>query len=268
MYRQITLAALLGTVPAGNADLAYADVLEAWQSYLQTETHGRGVVLIGHSQGTFMLRRLVREQIDPDPAARAKLVSAILLGGNVTVREGADVGGDFEHVPACRSRRQIGCAVAFSTFDAPVPPNALFGRAGPGFAVLCTNPAALRGGTAPLKSVLPTTPFAPGTTIGAATQLVGLTLPAVATPWIEVDGAYTGMCSSADGANVLEVTGAPGAPQLHPVPDATWGLHLVDANIALGNLTRLVAEEARAFVARRHCRFQPGVGWSGCGGAR
>ncbi len=266
IYRQITLAALLGTAPGGDAQLAYSDVLDAWNSYLQTDNRGRGVVLIGHSQGTFMLRRLVKEQIDPDPAARAKLVSAILLGGNVTVRQGEDVGGDFQHVPACRSRRQIGCAVAFSTFNAPVPPNALFGRASPGFEVLCTNPAALGGGAAPLKSVLPTAPFAPGTTIGAATLLVGFTLPAVSTPWVEVDGAYRGMCSSADGANVLEITAVPGAPQLHPVPDATWGLHLVDANIALGNLTRLVADQARAFVARRHCRFAPGSGWFGCAG--
>ncbi|HLK10685.1 MAG TPA: DUF3089 domain-containing protein [Candidatus Binatia bacterium] len=264
MYRQITLAALLGTAPGGDADLAYADVLDAWNSYLETDNHGRGVVLIGHSQGTFMLRRLIKEQIDPNPAERAKLVSAILLGGNVTVRQGADVGGDFQNVPACRSRRQIGCAVAFSTFNGPVPPNALFGRAAPGFEVLCTNPVSLRGGAGPLKSVLPTTPFAPGTTIGAATLLVGFTLPPAPTPWIEVDGAYRGMCSSAGGANVLEIAGVAGAPQLHPVPDATWGLHLVDANIALGNLTRLVADEARAFVARRHCRFQSGSGWFGC----
>ena len=39
---------------------AYADVAEAWHTYLKRFNHGRGVVLIGHSQGTFVLRRLVR----------------------------------------------------------------------------------------------------------------------------------------------------------------------------------------------------------------
>ena len=30
----------------------------------------------------------------------------------------------------------------------------------------------------------------------------------------------------------------------------TWGLHLVDVNIALGNLVRLVADEAEAYTSR------------------
>ncbi len=259
IYRQLTVRGILGAAPGGDAQLAYSDVLNAWNAYLQADNQGRGVVLIGHSQGTFMLRRLIAEAIDPDPIQRKKLVSAILLGGNITVRAGEDVGGDFQNIPACRSRRQIGCTVAFSTFNAPVPSNAIFGRTPlPGLQVLCTNPAALGGGSRPLKSIVPTAPFAPGTTIGLATQLVGLMLPAVSTPWIEVDGAYDGACSSADNANVLQITGVPGAPQLHPVPDATWGLHLVDGNIALGDLVRLVHDQARAFVARRHCRFRHG----------
>jgi DUF3089 family protein len=265
MYRQLTLQGILGGMITGDPQLGYSDVLNAWNAYLQSDNNGRGVVLISHSQGTFVLRQLIAQEIDPNPAERAKLVSAILLGGDVTVRAGQDVGGDFQNVPACRSRREIGCAVAFSTFDGPVPANSLFGRTTvPGLQVLCTDPAALHGGAAKLDSIVPTTPFAPGTTIGLATPLIGLTLPTVSTPWIEVHGAYTATCSSADNANVLQITAAPGAPQLHPVPDPTWGLHLVDANIALGDLTRMVHDEARAFVARRHCRFRRGTGWFGC----
>jgi len=264
MYRQVTVRALLGVAPGADSELAYADVRDAWRAYLQNENGGRGVVLIGHSQGTFVLRRLIAEEIDPDAAARAKLVSAILLGGNVTVAAGSDVGGDFQNVAACRSRRQLGCAVAFSTFNAPVPQNALFGRAGSGRQVLCTNPASLRGGPVKVRSILPTAPFAPGSLIGASTLAVGFTVPAVSTPWIEIDGAYEAECSSADDANVLHLSPAPGAPLLNPVPDASWGLHIVDANIALGDLTRLVRSQASAFVRKRHCRFRRGAGWSGC----
>ena len=50
-------------------------------------------------------------------------MSALLLGGNVTVKKGKDVGGDFKHVRACRANRQIGCVVAFSTFKAQPPAN-------------------------------------------------------------------------------------------------------------------------------------------------
>jgi hypothetical protein len=39
-----------------------------------------------------------------------------------------------------------------------------------------------------------------------------------------------------------------GAPTLRAVPDATWGLHLVDANIALGNLTDDVTREAKFWL--------------------
>ncbi len=253
MYRQVTLQALLsGTGISGDAaDIAYSDVLAAWKYYLKKYNRGRGVVLIGHSQGSFVLRRLISEEIDGKTKVRKRLISAILLGGNVLVHEGSDVGGDFQHVKACTSDQQTGCVIAWSTYNATPPANSLFGRTTQaGDQVLCTNPAALGGGSAPLKSVFPTAPFAPGTTIGLATQLIGAPTPSVSTPWYESDGAYSGDCSSAGGAQVLELTDAPDAPHLDPVPDATWGLHLVDANIALGNLTDLVQTQAKAFRKR------------------
>jgi hypothetical protein len=51
---------------------------------------------------------------------------------------------------------------------------------------------------------------------------------------------------------VLQVAGVPGARRLNPTPDATWGLHLVDANIGLGNLVDLVHSEAAAYAASGH----------------
>ena len=69
------------------------------------------------------------------------------------------------------------------------------------------------------------------------------------TPWFQLQG-YTGACSSDNNAHVLQISPVGGAPTLHAVPDATWGLHLVDANIALGNLTADVAVEAKAWVKK------------------
>jgi hypothetical protein len=260
MYRQVTLQALFssGGITAAAGQIAFDDVRSAWRTYLRKYNNGRGVVLIGHSQGTFVLRELIHQYIDPNRKVRNRLVSAILLGGNVTVRSGGNVGGDFQHIPGCRRGNQTGCVIAFSTFNAPVPDNTLFGRpAAPTGSdlpntgdVLCTNPGALAGGSAQLTSVYPTEPFAPGTTIGLATGLVGVPQPAGSTTtWYQAQ-AYIGACSADNNAHVLQISPVDGAPTLHPVPDQTWGLHLVDANIALGNLTDDVARQAKAWLKK------------------
>jgi hypothetical protein len=261
MYRQVTLRSIAGGEPtAKQRATGYRDVRAAWRDYLRHDNHGRGVVLVGHSQGTFVLRRLIREEIDPAPAARRRLVSAVLLGGNVLVRRGKDVGGDFRHIRACRSRSQLGCVIAFSTFNATPPAGALFGRPSSTFGdpvpkdsqVLCTNPAALRGGSAPIHSIEPTAPFAPGSTLGAIVPQVGFPATTARTPWVEADGVYTARCSTRGGASVLRIAAAkPGAPELRALPDATWGLHLVDANIALGDLVGVVTRQAQHYAARQ-----------------
>ena len=141
----------------------------AFETYLKKYNHGRGFVLIGHSQGSFVLRQVIAKQVDAKPAVRKLLISAILLGGNVLVKNGSDVGGDFKHVPACHSDTQTGCVIAFSTFDQTPPADSLFGRvngslgtSGKNVHVLCTNPAALGGGSGKLDPIFPSKPFAPG----------------------------------------------------------------------------------------------------------
>jgi hypothetical protein len=249
VYRQVTLKGQSSATPAQRRR-GYRDVRAAWRAYLAHHNRGRGVVLIGHSQGTFVLRRLITREIDQRRRLRRKLVSAILLGGNVTVAPGRDAGGDFRHVRACRSAGQVGCVVAFSTFNGPVPADAVFGRAGPGREVLCTNPAALGGGARSIVPVFPHEPFAPGTGIAAALGAVGFPVPKSSATWLSFPGSYTARCVNEGGASVLQVTPVPGAPALTPVP-AIWGLHLTDANIALGNLDALVRSQVRAYLRAR-----------------
>jgi hypothetical protein len=257
VYRQITLAALFSgaVVTPEMRETAYQDVRNAFRDYLRHDNHGRGVVFIGHSQGAGVLRRLLREEVDPKKSMRKKLVSALLLGGNLTVKKGQDIGGDFQHIPACRSNRQFGCVVAFSTFDAPVPPNSKFGRTGdPNLEVLCTNPAALRGGSANVDPIYPTAPFAPGL-IAIGNQLLGIPPPTATTPWVETRNAYRASCSSEGGANVLQVTARGASPVIKASPDPTWGLHLVDANIALGDLVHLVDRQGDRW-SDGHCHHR------------
>jgi hypothetical protein len=251
MYRQVTLTALVknGTETAKQLATGVGDVRRAFKDYLAHDNHGRGFVLIGHSQGSFVLRTLIARDVDTKPAVRRRMLSAILLGGDVLVKKGSTSGGDFKHIPACRSTSQLHCVVAFSTFDTPVLSNSLFGRSPvKRDSVLCTNPAALGGGSGTLDSILPTAPFTPSSTLAVGIALVGLTLPTPHTEWIHFPGSYTARCSSANGAHVLQITPKHGAQTPHPSPDGTWGLHLLDANIALGNLVDLVHSEGVAFA--------------------
>ncbi|HEY6398879.1 MAG TPA: DUF3089 domain-containing protein [Solirubrobacteraceae bacterium] len=253
MYRQLTLKGILSKRKLTPAQLALSlgGVRSAFRTYLGRYNSGRGFVLIGDSQGAFVLRELIARDVDGKPAVRRRLLSAILLGGNVLVKRGRGVGGDFKHIPACRSAHQLACVIAFSTFDGPVPARSLFGRTQvAGMQVLCTNPAAVAGGSETVEAILPSEPFAPGTLIAAGIKVLGLTQPHPPTIWASLPGSYMARCSSAGGATVLQVSALPGAQTARPSPDATWGLHLIDANIALGDLVRIVHIEATAFAKR------------------
>ena len=246
VYRQRTVASIgapTGPRDVRAADHADADVSEAWNTYLRRHNKGRGVVLIGHSQGTFRLRTLIKEEIDDGDRVHRRIVSALLLGGNA-------IKGEFNGFLPCRSPRQLRCLVAFSVYDETPPPGALFGRSASGGTVVCTNPARLRGGPATVDAVFPSEPFAPGTLIAAGIGLMGVTQPTASTPWVEVRDAYRAECRREAGATYLRVTPLDGAPDFRPSPTPEWGLHLVDANIALGDLVALVRRQAAAYRRR------------------
>ena len=103
------------------AEVAYESLLSAWKDYMANFNEGRPVVIIGHSQGAIVLARLVASQVDPNPAVRRQVVSALLIGGNV---------GGFPNMPACRSPKQIGCVIAYSSYYEQPPDGAIFGRLG------------------------------------------------------------------------------------------------------------------------------------------
>ena len=47
------------------------DVEAAWDDYLARDNKGRGVVLIGHSQGSGILKQLIAREIEGQPAQRS-----------------------------------------------------------------------------------------------------------------------------------------------------------------------------------------------------
>ena len=254
VYRQLTLAAIARPegIPLAGARRAYRDVRDAWREYLRRHNRGRGVVLIGHSQGTYMLRTLIRREIDRRPKVRRLLVSALLIGGNVLVAKGRASGGDFDNVAACRAARQTGCVIAYSAFSEVPSADALFGRVITRFPraggdpakheALCTNPASLEGGTGTLRTLFRTERF-PGV-LGA----VAGDPPAAPTPWATLPGRFTAGCRNEGGASWLHITPAPGDPRptVNQTLGPAWGLHLYDVNLALGDLVELVRRQARA----------------------
>ena len=160
LYRQVTLTALragiAGKPMTVDRALGYNDVVDAWKYYLEHDNQGRGVVLIGHSQGSGVLTQLIRNEIDGKPV-QERLISALLLGTSLPVPKGKDVGGAFKQVPVCRSASQTGCVIAYGSFRSTVPPpaNIRFGRVREeGMVAVCANPAALGGGSGALHAYL------------------------------------------------------------------------------------------------------------------
>ncbi|HSE67158.1 MAG TPA: DUF3089 domain-containing protein [Gemmatimonadales bacterium] len=265
MYRQLTLAAMGRAHAAGIESpdflgVGYRDVRAAWRHYLAHDNGGRGVVLIGHSQGTVVLTELIRREIEGTPI-QARIVSALLIGapGGILVHRGKDVGGSFAHMPLCGTATQTGCVVAYSAFRATAPPSAStrFGRSEDSTLVAaCTNPAALGGGEAALNgyfdaaggTALPMGPTEPWTVGG---QPIG-------TPMVRIVGLLKGRCATSAFASYLEVSvqRGPGSPASRDIQGdlaEPLGLHLVDMEVAMGNLIDLVAEQTRSYLdsARR-----------------
>jgi len=96
-------------------------VLDSWNHYLQHDNNGRGVVLIGHSQGSGVLTQLIKNEIDGKPVQQ-QFISALLLGTSLAVPKGKDVGGAFQHIPLCHSATHTGCVIAYASFRSTIPP--------------------------------------------------------------------------------------------------------------------------------------------------
>jgi hypothetical protein len=266
LYRQVTMAGLRRMMAGGavtlNRGVGYDDVRDAWNSYLEHDNKGRGFVLIGHSQGSYVLAELIRREIDGKPV-QSQLVSALLLGTTFAVPRAKDVGGAFQHIPLCRTASQNGCVLTYASFrsTAPPPANTFFGKvADQSMVAACTNPAALGGGSGELHAYLSTD----GHTITSTSPPKAWVVPEqrIDTPWVSVPGLLTARCSSNEYAAFLEVTvhGDPSGPRTNEITGdimengqvlANWGLHLIDVNLAMGNLVDIVGQQAKTYVVSR-----------------
>ena len=262
LYRQVTLTALrdamLGKPVAIDRAAALADVTAAWTQYLAQDNGGRGVLLIGHSQGASVLKALLA-QIETEPV-RDWVISALLLGTNLAVPAGRAVGGDLKRMPVCTKAGEFGCVVTYVTFrsEATPPANTRFGKVPePGMRAACVNPAALLGRETASDAIFTTR----GAGMGARPMrewVAGKPLPT--TPFIRVPGLISTRCVSNGGADYLAVTtnARPTDPRTDDIQGDVvvngavhpeWGLHLVDMPVAMGDLVALSQAQYRAWQA-------------------
>lgn len=244
LYRQTTF----GTGPDVDTDAlraqAYNDVEEAFLHYLANDNDGRPFVLMGHSQGSSHSTRLLQDHVDGDEQLRSQLISALLIGTVITAPEGEDVGGDFENLPACRREDQTACIVTYASFDAADPPDpeASFGapRDGGEGVALCTNPAAIAGGSSVLQ-MIDNAGIDSQATFGAPVE----------TPYVALPDFVSGECVTQDGRTYLAITVMAGdGPRTDTLNNSStgipWGLHPLDYSLALGDLVDLVEQQAAA----------------------
>ena len=262
MYRQATLgtiaARLAPTTTATDSpdadgendvtdlppqEVAYASALDAFRHYMANDNDGRGVVLVGHSQGTGILRRLISEEIDTDDVLRERLVGAYLLGLSIPEAPDAEA---FTNIPVCSEAGQVGCYLSWASYRSTEPPGptGIFGRpTASGGRSACTNPGDLSGtaGRVPLTPYFEATQSPPDGWLPGGDPLTA--------PWVAVPGLVEVECVERDGYHYLEVTVVPDDRATDIPGDLLpgWGLHLVDANLAMGEIIDLVAAQAAAW---------------------
>lgn len=146
-YRQAAVGAFLTDKPeaARAIDLAYGDVLAAFENFTRHLQPGQPIALAGHSQGAFLLRRLMRDRIAGTPFAD-RLVGAWVIGWPVSLTHDLPKMG----VPACTGADQPGCVSSWLSVADPAETEMLVkayarrdgldGRSVAGSPFLCTNP--------------------------------------------------------------------------------------------------------------------------------
>jgi pimeloyl-ACP methyl ester carboxylesterase len=257
LYRQNGVVPGAGGAPTPGAtgfDLGQQDVRDAFKYYLEHLNQGRKFVLLGHSQGTGMLTGVIAKDVDPQPEVRKQLISALLIGGGVTVPAGGLVGGSFQNVPLCNTPGQLGCVVAYNSFSRETPAGAMstFGRStNPAQEVACTEPAALAGRTGQRYA---------GSYVSLRRVNAGFVQDGfdrvpkdVDTPFLVYRDVFRGECKRSAGASYLEISlEQPAGDQRVPPPyhsaaiESALGLHLVDYNLELDDLIETVRLQATA----------------------
>lgn len=250
MHRQVSLIGLALGLTGGDVDaqaafdLAYGDVVDAFMQFV-ANGQGRGFILIGHSQGTAHLVRLIQEEIETQPYLAQRMVAAHLLGLVVELPNDGDVGATFQSTRPCNFDSEIGCFVNYSSFRETNPPRVEDGFFGitqsEDTRAACTHPVDLGSGRLDLDSYFSATQLTPYNDADLNASIT--------TPFTKLPGLIQGECIEQDGLGYLAITvnGDPDDPRVDDVGNdglPGWGLHNIDVGLAHGDLVRLAQRQS------------------------
>lgn len=260
MYRQVTNNGDQSSYNS-SVETAYQSAKSGFKKYLKKYNHGRGFIMIGHSQGSAHTARLIDEMVDKRPNLRKRFVGAIAPGANIPVPIGKSVGGLFDHIRACVKVGQYRCVTAFSTYNDVPGPNAAFSRLDTGYwiypeprfsaseyEVMCTNPATLEGGVGHL---LPLVNF---------DYLFSTPPSETAAPWRGQPDYYKTHCKRQGGAHWLNLkkTNLPGdtRPDLGAAVASGSNYHVPEVNLTEGNLLSIAGRQTQSFRADARAKLK------------
>ncbi|MBE9539556.1 MAG: DUF3089 domain-containing protein [Proteobacteria bacterium] len=255
MYRQVTAAGLALALSGGEIDveaafdLAYGDVLDAFKQFI-ANSQDRPFILIGHSQGTSHLIRLIQEEVETQDYLAQHMVAAHLIGLVVELPNDSDVGGSFQSTPACTFDNETGCFVNYSSFLETNPPTDETGFFGitreENTRVACTHPVDLGAGRLNLDAYFSAVQLRP--------YVDDALNASISTPFTKLPGLIQGECIEQGNKGYLSITidADPSDPRIDELGNESrpgWGLHSIDIPLAQGDLVKLAQRQADKWLS-------------------
>lgn len=146
-YRQATFGAFVSNSPEAGQSInaAYRDVAQAFAFFVESVDEDVPIVLAGHSQGSYHILRLLREEVLGTPLEQ-RLAMVYPIGWPISVDHDLPELG----LPACATPQQGGCIMSWASFAEPADPGIMLTRYAnsPGLSgnprgdspILCVNP--------------------------------------------------------------------------------------------------------------------------------
>ncbi len=235
-YRQATFGAFLTTQAEAQKalDLAYGDVVAAFDEFLREVGPDRPIILAGHSQGALHLIRLLHERVAGSALAK-RIVAAYVVGWPIS--RSADL--PLMGFPECRTADQAGCILSWQSFAEPADTSlvldtfdataGLNGQPRKGTQLICTNPITGTPDAAALASANLGT-LIPSSDLSTATIAAGK-LPA-----------------RCDGRGFLLIGPPPAEIGQYVLPGNNY--HVLDYSLFWANVRADAARRLAAFTAR------------------
>lgn len=97
-------------------ELAYSDIRKAFSVFMKTRKDpDKPIIIAGHSQGCFHLKKLVREFFDSKEDSEL-LVAAYLIGSRVSL-------SPYQYLRPCKNATETGCLLGWRTFKKGFEPD-------------------------------------------------------------------------------------------------------------------------------------------------